>query len=160
MRQWLLPAALAASMVMPSAQPAFADDEKPEGARNCVTTRHLKTTAVIDDRNVLFVMVGNRIFHNRLPRQCSGLAREGRFTYGTLAGSVCRHDTIRVLQAQSGFQGAACSLGYFYPVPEDELQSLVEGLRGPITVDRPPAAEVEEIGSDDGSDESDSGEPQ
>lgn len=148
MKKSLLWIAVAGLTSAPLAGPALADEVRNQDSRNCIPTRRLKNTAVIDDKNILFVMLGKTFYHNVLPRQCTGLAREGRFTYGTLAGNLCRHDTIRVLFAGSDMGGRTCSLGHFYKVEEEDLRALVEGFRGPITTQAPPAADVEEIGAD------------
>ena len=149
MMRSLLPIALV-GLAFTYAPGAAIADEADEGApRNCVPTRRLKNTAVIDDKNILFVMIGDQIYHNELPRQCSGLARAGTFTYGTIAGNVCRQDTIQVLRANSDIPGRTCSLGVFRPVAPEDLRGLVESLRGPISSSAPPPADVEEIGEAD-----------
>lgn len=150
MTKSLLPIALVSLAFSTPVAPVLADDAKQEDSRNCVSTRRLKSTAVIDDKNILFVMIGDQIYHNLLPRQCSGLARAGAFTYSTLGGNVCRQDTIQVMLANSDLPGRTCTLGAFYPVAAQDLRALVEGLRGPIEpVGAQPPADVEEIGEAD-----------
>ena len=155
MMRLLLPIVLASLAVSAPAGPAMADQAQSEGTRNCVPTRRLKNTAVIDDKNILFVMIGDKIYHNELPRQCSGLAQSGSFTYGTMVGNVCRQDTIQVLRPNSDLPGRTCSLGVFRPVAPEDLRALVEGLRGPVSQGKaPPPADVEEIGEAEGGAES------
>ena len=147
MKKLLLPVALATLVFSAPAAPVLADDAKRDDGRNCVSTRRLKSTAVIDDRNILFVMIGDQVYHNQLPRQCSGLGKAGAFTYSTLGGNVCRQDTIQVLLANSDLPGRTCTLGVFYPVAPQDLRALIEGLRGPAEpVEAQPPADVEEIG--------------
>ena len=123
---------------------SMADDEKYDKSRNCISTRTLKTTAVVDDRNVLFIKVGDTIFHNVLPRDCKGLSKYKQFSYTTTAGSLCSFDVIHVLDAQ-GRESRTCRLGEFYEISTAELQALVENSRRLPDSDRQPLDEEEEI---------------
>jgi hypothetical protein len=107
---------------------ALADNEKDDKSRGCISTRTLKTTAVVNDRNVLFIKVGDTIFHNILPRECKGLSKYKQFSYATTAGSLCSFDVIRVVDAQ-GRESRSCRLGKFYEISTEELQTLVENSR-------------------------------
>ena len=122
---------------------AMADDEKDDKSRGCISTRTLKTTAVVDDRNVLFIKVGDTIFHNILPKVCKDLARYQQFSYATTAGSLCNFDTIYVLDAQ-GRESRSCRLGKFYEISTEELRVLVENSRRLPDSDRQPPDEDDE----------------
>lgn len=111
-----------------------ADDEKTDDARNCIQTRTLKGTAVVDDQNVLFIRPGNSIYHNKLPSVCKGLSKTKQFSYSTTSGSLCNLDSIRVVDTQ-GRESKSCRLGYFYSITEDELRTLVEESRQPKVPD-------------------------
>ena len=123
---------------------SMADEVKYENARSCILTRTLKSTAVVDDRNVLFIKKGNTIYHNILPRQCKGLSRYKQFSYRTTAGSLCNFDTIRVLDGH-GFESRSCRLGYFYEISTEDLRTLVEMSRRPPEPEPQPPDKEEEI---------------
>ena len=123
---------------------SMADDVKEDNARNCIQTRTLKGTAVVDDRNVLFIKKGNSIYHNLLPRECKGLSRYKQFSYTTTAGSLCNLDTIRVVDGQ-GRESRSCRLGYFYTITTEELRILVEKSRRPPEPDSQLPDHEEEI---------------
>lgn len=124
-----LPVAMICLLALPWANQAMADDEKDDekdsDGRNCIQTRTLKSTAVVDDYNVLFVRKGNSVYHNILPRECKGLSRYKMFSYVTTSGSLCRQDIIQVINAQ-GRELRGCPLGTFYEITTDELRTLVE----------------------------------
>ena len=109
---------------------SMADEVKHENARNCILTRTLKSTAVVDDLNVLFIKKGDTIYHNILPRECKGLSRTRQFSYTTLSGSLCNFDTIQPLD-NHGMEGRTCRLGYFYEITTEDLRALVERSRRP-----------------------------
>ena len=106
------------------------DEEEKDNSRNCIQTRTLKSTAVVDDRNVLFVKIGNSVYHNRLPKDCKGLGKYKQFSYTTSSGSLCSLDTIRVMDA-TGRENRSCRLGKFYEITTDELRALVEESQNP-----------------------------
>ena len=123
---------------------SMAEDEANPGARKCIPTRRLTNTAVIDDRNILFYMIGKTVYRNILPDQCRGLAKKG-FAYGNLAGSLCNFDTIRVIEgSQSGF-GRLCRLGNFYEVTDDDIPEIVALLNKRPAPKKLPSADVEEV---------------
>ena len=126
------------------------DEVDDEDVRSCISTRKLTSTRVLDDQNIFFIMIGKNVFHNKLTKQCKGLARYGNFSYGTLAGSMCKFDTIRVIDS-FGEMGKSCVLGKFRKVTGDDIQAIVEGRPTPKAEPLPPA-EVEDIDTE--SDES------
>ncbi len=119
---------------------SIADELKDKNSRNCIQTRSLKSTAVVDDLNVLFIKKGNIVYHNRLPQQCNGLSRTKQFSYTTLSGSLCSFDNIRVVNIH-GVEGKTCRLGTFYEISTEELRSLVERSRRPTGPDSQPPDE-------------------
>lgn len=127
------------------------DDDEDRGPRKCIPTRKLTSTAVIDERNILFIMIGKTIYHNILPKQCRGLGRQG-FTYGNLAGSLCNLDTIQIIQSPHGTLGRLCRLGDFHPVTNEELPALVNGILKPPTSSPLPSADVEEVSGENDED--------
>ncbi len=103
---------------------AMADRETD--AEHCVSLNLIDRTDVIDDRNILFYMRGDRVYRNILPHRCPGLAFEEKFMYRTSLGQLCDVDIITVLD-DIGFglrMGASCGLGMFYPITEQEAEDL------------------------------------
>jgi hypothetical protein len=105
----------------------YPPDESVASER-CVSLTRLGRTEVIDDRNVLFHMRGNRIFRNVLPRRCRGLFREQAFSYRTAATRLCEKDLITVITraGPGNMAGPTCALGKFYPVTEPEADAIRE----------------------------------
>lgn len=117
------------------ADSAMADDEEEkDNSRNCIQTRTLKSTAVVDDRNVLFVKIGNSVYHNRLRKDCKNLGKYKQFSYTTTSGSLCRLDAIHVMDS-TGRESRTCQLGKFYEINTEELRALVEESRNPSKPD-------------------------
>lgn len=150
MNEFLL-AVLAAGLALPVA----AQEEEPsydDNARECINLRQLRRTEVIDDRNILFYMSGSVVYHNILPRQCGGLAREDRFSYQTSVGRLCRIDWINVLYDDPyGLrEGSRCGLGLFHKITREDAKALKDEQerRGP-EANPLPMPEPEEIGAPD-----------
>jgi len=140
----LLGSVLAFATTVPSMAEEEALEAPIEDARSCLTTRSFRKTTVVDDLNILFYTTGRKIYRNILPRQCNGLARNGRFSYTTLSGSLCNFDTIRVMDDR-GMHGRSCRLGSFYRVTEADIAVLYGAQNKPIVTTAPAPAEVEEI---------------
>jgi hypothetical protein len=89
----------------------------------------IRSTKVIDDERVLFFQARDRIFLNRLDRECLGLVRSGTFTYKVQSGArharLCDTDSITVLETTG--RGLNCGLGLFEPLSQDEVESLIGG---------------------------------
>jgi len=135
--------------------PADAQEEEPvvdDDARRCLSTRRIRRTHIIDDRNMLYYAPGRRVYHT-IPRQpCNGLKREGRFTYRVTGGSLCSGDIIFVLHDDSfdGFrQGASCSLGAFHEISQEAAAALREGPDAKVEAQPLPMPEPAEVGKDD-----------
>ena len=81
--------------------------------RDCVTTRLLRHSRVIDDSTIFFEGPGKKAYMVNLPRRCSRLASEDRFSY-TLRGSnqLCRLDLITVIDS-FGRSWGSCGMGEF-----------------------------------------------
>ena len=127
--------------------PSPADEEKDDDALHCIKASLIRQTKVVDDSRILFYLRGKSIYQNILPRRCRGLSREGRFSYHIATGSLCRLDTIRILyHGGAGLQeGAACGLGYFHEVTEEDVESMLEDLSRPPQAKPLPPADPEEI---------------
>ena len=144
---------LAAFLVAPWAVPATAQEEEPsydENSRDCINLRLIRRTKVVDDRNILFYMNGDVVYHNILPRQCGGLARQDRFSYSTSIGRLCRLDTIRVLYDDPyGLrEGTACGLGLFHKITREDAAAFREESNKMPEARPLPLPEPEEIGTE------------
>ena len=129
---------LIAALVLTWAVPAVAQEEEPvytDESSQCIDVRRIRSTDIIDDKNILFHMTGNVVYHNILPRQCSGLAREDRFSYKVSINRLCRLDSIAVLYSSgpSGMrEGNRCGLGLFHKITKEDAKAFKEHLkRGP-----------------------------
>lgn len=119
----------------------------------CISLRQVRRTEVVDDRNILFYMSGQRVYHNLLPRPCGGLAREDRFSYQTSMGRLCRLDHIRVLYDDPfGLrEGNRCSLGVFHKMDREDAEAIKDGADVKPTANPLPMPQPEEVG--DGNEE-------
>ena len=123
---------LALTMAVPAAGSEILVDEPEavEGTEDCVWTRTLRRTEVLDDRNILFFMTGGKIYRNFLPRRCHSLSNRRAFSYETRVSQLCRSDRITVLDTLGfgGVPGPSCALGKFYPVTENEVEAMREQI--------------------------------
>lgn len=135
---------LACLLNLPAAVPSMADEVKEEGPRNCLTTRRITKSIVVNDLNILFLVTGKTAYLNILPKQCKGLSRYRRFSYRTTAGSLCNFDTIQIVSG-SGYPGRSCVLGSFHPVDKADALAIIEEPRRLPKAKPLPPAEVEDI---------------
>ena len=72
-------------------QPAQADDrdDEPRVAKSCLYQNELKSTKVLDDRNILFVTRNGQSYANVLPRQCPSLRRNSLLNYTFESRRIC-----------------------------------------------------------------------
>jgi hypothetical protein len=97
---------------VPSAQQRWTPQGDPV---NCITIRNIRSTSVIDDRTIHFIMNGrDRMFRNELPFACTGLGFSRSFAHNSRTPQLCRVDTITVIQG--GSRGMTCALGQFQPM--------------------------------------------
>lgn len=101
-------------------------EEHNSDAEHCISLNRIDTSEVIDDQTIVFHMLGNKAYVNRLPHKCPGLDFEEAFMYRTSIGQLCDLDIVTVLvDAGFGFQsGASCGLGMFHPVSEAEARQM------------------------------------
>ncbi|MGY8796339.1 MAG: hypothetical protein ACKVJN_14670, partial [Woeseiales bacterium] len=137
-----------------SAPPSMAQEDESdpgEGMRDCIRLRTVRRTEVLNDLNILFHMVGSTVYHNILPRRCSGLAREDRFSYKSSIGQLCRQDMIRVLYNDPfGLsEGNSCRLGAFHKITKEDALALKEGTHQRPRSNPLPMPTPEEVGADD-----------
>jgi len=136
---------LACLLNLLAAVSSMADEVRDESARKCISARNLTSTVVVDDRNVLFFMIGKTIYHNILPKRCAGLARSGSFHYSRFAGRLCSFDPIRKYNIDGSLSARSCLLGDFHPVTKEDLPAIIEGPHKPPRSRPLPSSEVEEV---------------
>jgi hypothetical protein len=127
---------------------AFADDD-PSVATACLRRSNIRSTKVLDGRNILFTTRDRGTYINQLARQCPGMRRGSplSLTYADNTG-LCAGSTFTVLmqagastnvisyidpltqerRTMSGpsfVPGATCQLGLFGPISKDEIDALV-----------------------------------
>lgn len=134
------------------------DVDREEGAR-CIRSRSIRSTDVINDNNIVFKMQGNKYYHNTLPRTCTGLSRERRFSYTTYSQSLCANDLITII-TDSGIgmiDGRSCKLGRFRPTSKEDVADFYERLHAPPKARPPEPPPPQEVISDDDKGEEDEG---
>ncbi len=80
--------------------------------RDCVTTHALRSTAVLDDKTILFQLRDGSVWKNTLDFSCPALGFTEAFSYEINGSQLCDLDTIKVFEPY-GPQGASCGLGKF-----------------------------------------------
>lgn len=118
-----------------------------QSGTKCINVRILRRTDVVDDQHILFYLSGTKVYLNILPNVCSGLSRERRFSYTTIARNLCRFDTIRIISGAGGaiYQGRSCRLGYFHLTSKEEIADAQRRMQEPPPIKPPEGADVEEI---------------
>lgn len=102
------------------------DEPSEDIAKRCVSLKRISRTDVIDDNNILFYMHGRKVYLNKLPHKCPGLARADAFMYRTSMSQLCDLDVITVLD-NIGFgfmRGPSCGLGTFYLIDKQRAKEL------------------------------------
>ena len=83
---WLATLVVASESAAQEEEPAY-----DENSSNCISTRRIRRTRVIDDRNILFYFVGGDVYHNILPAACNGLRRENQIRLLHAGRPALRH---------------------------------------------------------------------
>lgn len=121
---------------------------------NCIRTRSIRRTKVIDDSTIAFYM-RNRdlVYINSLPNRCPQLASNDRFSYESRGGRLCRSDRITVLLQFAGRleSGFSCRLGDFQRSDRESVDIMIDAIEqgGPApvqgeSVELPPEDETDE----------------
>jgi hypothetical protein len=84
--------------------------------RACLNSRLIKDTDVLDNQTILFHLLHNKSYVNRLNNVCIGLEYDKAFSYTISTSSLCRIDIIQVVATTS--IGGSCSLGDFVGIRE------------------------------------------
>ena len=150
MTRKVLPALLGAAALYLTSVTAQEDEEEASNEpMRCLSMNSIRSTKVLDDSRVLFFNARDKVYLNRLDRECLGLSRSGTFAYKVQSGArharLCSTDSITVVETSGS--GLNCGLGLFEPLTQDELESLV-GRPSPAITSAPvelpkPAAPAE-----------------
>jgi len=131
--------ALLGSMAALSVGMAAQEDEDSNEPVRCVSMNSIRSTKVLDDQRVLFIQARDKVYLNRLDRECLGLFRNGTFTYKVQSGArharLCDTDSITVLETAG--RGLNCGLGLFEPLSQAEVDNLIAGPRSPAITSAP-----------------------
>ncbi|MCF8474575.1 MAG: hypothetical protein K9G26_07755 [Emcibacter sp.] len=92
--------------------------EKTGKVGNCISIHQIKTSQVIDDYNILFIMNGSKAYLNTMKHRCSRLGFEKAFSYKISTSQLCDVDIITVFDSSGGIQGPSCGLGKFIEYKE------------------------------------------
>ena len=80
-----------------SAGPASADDRAAPAATSCLARENIRTTKVIDDRNILFTTRDRTMYNNQLSRHCPGMRRSTPLSFTYADHRLCSGSTFSVL---------------------------------------------------------------
>ncbi|MDG2376078.1 MAG: hypothetical protein P8M18_06980 [Woeseiaceae bacterium] len=114
-------------------------------SKQCLATRQIKSTVVIDDANILFFTRGNSVYHNRLPEACKGLLRYKTFSYEQIAGRICEADLITLFRNTDAGIIRRCRIGKFDSMDSQDIPALIQMLHRPPTGEELPTADVEDV---------------
>jgi hypothetical protein len=141
-----LPQALALAALSTTPFAATFGDET-DVVRTCINRSSIRSTKVLDDRNVLFVMRDKTTYNNPLAKHCPGMHRGSPLSFTYADNKLCAGNNFAVLirtgpssnpmpytdpltnahsvlQGPSFAQGAVCQLGLFTPITADEVADL------------------------------------
>ncbi len=92
---------------------ALAKYEKTGNVERCILASRIRTSKVIDDYNILFIMKGKKAYLNTMKHRCSRLGFEKSFIYELHVNQLCNVDIITVFDSTGGIQGPSCGLEKF-----------------------------------------------
>lgn len=87
--------------------------EKTGKIERCIQVNRIRSSRVIDDYNILFIMRGKKAYLNTMKHRCSRLGFERAFSYNLSVNQLCNVDIITVFDFTSNIQGPSCGLGKF-----------------------------------------------
>ena len=130
-----------------------------ERTRTCISTRRLRHTVIVDDRNVLFYLSSRTILHNVLRQTCPGLKQIGTFAFTTTTGRICKGDGISPISGH--VWGAvrpvpSCWLGIHRQITPEQADAMRDAVaqKSDVPPMPLPVPEPSEIGVEDDEPES------
>lgn len=92
------------------------DAEVAGEPRDCIDTRQILQTDIVNNRTIVFRMRSGPDYRNDLPAACPLLDDRRGITYRVYTGRLCRIDTVNVVDFTVGVDYGACGLGSFTPI--------------------------------------------
>lgn len=86
----------------------------------CINRNQVRSTEVVDDSTINFIVSNRRMFVNRLPNSCPGLASRRTFKVNTRTTQFCSANSITVMTGPGSQRGPTCGLGRFQPVVRED----------------------------------------
>ena len=100
--------------------------EQTGESSNCINTRRIRDTKIIDKEHILFRLSHGEYALNTLPHTCHSLRKGKAFAYAPISQQLCSVDTITVLDNDHhrGYRvvGPRCGLGQFSTVKKRPAQ--------------------------------------
>jgi hypothetical protein len=138
---------LAAILAAPLS-PAIGDEGDASVAATCLHRSAIRSTKVLDDQNVLFVMRDKSFYNSALTKHCPAMHRGAPLSFNYADGKLCAGASFTVMmrsgpssnpmsywdpttqqrvimQGPSFTPGAICELGIFAPLTQDEVKDLI-----------------------------------
>ena len=107
---------MATAIFSSAAEAAEGDDD------TCISISHIRRTAVVDDRSVLFYMNGSRVLKATLAFDCPSLAFHKSFSYRAYTSRLCpRVDSI------ISRSGSHCPIADITPISRTDARRLMQG---------------------------------
>ena len=148
LRPSLLLVAILGTIVQAGSAFAVEDKEDAKTAVACLRRTEIKSTKVLDARNVLITMRDRSTYRSELAKQCPGLRRGMAMSLSYSDNKLCAGSMFTVLMRAGAstnstsvtvpgsnehisvpgpafVPGAVCPLGIFTPISEDEITALV-----------------------------------
>ena len=110
---------LVACATSASSEDALADYEFTGESRNCLAPRDITSLTALDEETILFRAKVNRLFINRVGPGCNGADNPfRRLQYDVNAGSLCKNETLKVVDNGDNLTAGFCRLNVFEEVVE------------------------------------------
>lgn len=101
-------------------------DDNAVPSVKCIRPKMIKSTRVVNAKNILFYMRSGKVYRNVLPRNCLPLVQGSMFSYNITYGRVCDVDNLTIIGGSNS--GNICPLGKFYPLNKRELGLLIREI--------------------------------
>lgn len=107
------------------------ESEEYAGERvDCIQSRSIRDTRILDNRHIVFEMPGNTYYLVQFQHRCPQLRRTSTLIYETRANRLCRLDFIKAANSlHAGDVGPPCSIPGFIPITVEQIALLDETLK-------------------------------
>lgn len=83
--------------------------------QSCIMAREANNMRTIDERTILFRVSSNLVYRNDLVGDCPIRGTSRRLERRSPSTSLCRNESLRVIDNNSGVYYGSCGLGDFVP---------------------------------------------